>query len=76
MRGPGYHNVDISAFKEFRTYKNQNLGFRFDAFNVFNIVSYGNPDTGITDSAFGEIGQQNVIRSVERHLQFSLKYTF
>jgi hypothetical protein len=76
VRGPGYHNVDISAFKEFRTYKNQNLGFRFDAFNVFNIVSYGNPDTGITDSSFGEIAQQNSIRSTERHLQFSLKYTF
>jgi hypothetical protein len=76
VRGPGYHNVDISAFKEFRTYKTQNLGFRFDAFNVFNIVSYGNPDTGITDSNFGYIAQNNSIRSTERHLQFSAKYTF
>ena len=33
----------------------QAVGFRFDAFNAFNIVSYGNPDTGITDSTFGQI---------------------
>jgi len=61
---------------EFRTYKTQNLGFRVDAFNVFNIVSYGNPDTDIIDSQFGEIVQQNSICSTERHLQFSAKYTF
>jgi hypothetical protein len=76
VRGPGYHNVDLSAFKSFRTYQEQALAFRFDAFNAFNIVSYGNPDTGITDTGFGQIGQQNNIRSVERHLQFSLKYSF
>jgi hypothetical protein len=76
VRGPGYHNADLSAFKEFRTYKEQNLGFRFDAFNAFNTPSYGNPDTGITDTQFGEIAQQSNIRSVERRLQFSLKYKF
>jgi hypothetical protein len=76
VRGPGYHNADLSAFKEFRTYKEQNLGFRFDAFNAFNTPSYGNPDTGIQDTQFGEIAQQNSIRSVERRLQFSLKYKF
>ena len=76
VRGPGYANVDLSAFKDFQTYKQQTIGFRFDAFNAFNIVSYGNPDTGVTDSGFGEIALQGSIRSVERHLQFSLRYTF
>jgi hypothetical protein len=76
VRGPRYVNVDISAFKDFQTYKQQTIGFRFDAFNAFNIVSYGNPDTGVTDSGFGEIALQGQIRSVERHLQFSLRYTF
>jgi hypothetical protein len=41
-----------------------------------NIVSYGNPDTNISDTTFGQIASQNAIRSQERHLQFSLKYTF
>lgn len=75
VRGPGYLNVDMSAFKDFRIIGDQTIGFRFDAFNAFNIVSYGNPDTGITDSNFGNVSRQGV-RSVERHLQFSLKYNF
>ena len=76
VRGPGYYNLDLSAFKEFHTFENQNLGFRFDAFNALNHTSYGNPDTGVTDTTFGQIVSQNAIRSTERHLQFSAKYRF
>ena len=75
VRGPGFMNVDMSAFKDFHTYHEQTVGFRFDAFNALNIVSYGNPDTGITDSNFGNVSFQGV-RSTERHLQFSLHYRF
>jgi len=76
VRGPGYLNVDMSAFKDFHIIGEHSIGFRFDAFNAFNIVSYGNPDVGINDSGFGQIGQQNSIRSTERHLQFSAHYSF
>jgi hypothetical protein len=76
VRGPGFHNVDMSMMKDFRIIHEHFIGFRFDAFNAFNIVSYGNPDTGINDTGFGEIVQQNAIRSAERHLQFSLRYSF
>ncbi len=75
LRGPGFHDVDMSAFKDFRTFREQTIGFRFDAFNAFNIVSYGNPDPN-PGSNFGFIVQENNIRSTERHLQFSLKYSF
>jgi hypothetical protein len=75
VRGPGYLNTDLSAFKNFHTYKEEVIGFRFDAFNAFNIVSYGNPDTGITDTNFGNVSLQGP-RSQERHLQFSLHYDF
>ncbi len=74
-RGPGFLNTDMSAFKDFHTYHEQTIGFRFDAFNALNIVSYGNPDTGVTDSNFGNVSFQGV-RSQERHLQFSLNYRF
>jgi len=74
-RGPGFLNVDMSAFKDFHTYHEQTIGFRFDAFNALNIVSYGNPDTGVTDSNFGNVSFQGV-RSQERHLQFSANYRF
>ena len=76
VRGPGYLNVDMSAFKDFHLFEAHTIGFRFDAFNAFNIVSYGNPDVGITDATFGQIGSQESIRSTERRLQFSAKYTF
>ena len=75
VRGPGYLNVDMSAFKDFHIFREDTLGFRFDAFNTFNITSYGNPDIGITDTNFGNVSNQNV-RSVERHLQFSANYRF
>ncbi|MBB5315473.1 TonB-dependent receptor [Tunturibacter empetritectus] len=82
-RSPRYLNVDMSVFKDFVTFREQTLGFRFDAFNAFNIVSYGNPDTNIGDSNFGNIsnqgtafGIQQAVRSTERHLQFSANYRF
>ena len=75
VRSPGYLNVDMSAFKDFQLFEAHTIGFRFDAFNAFNIVSYGNPDTGLTDGNFGNVALQGT-RSVERHLQFSVKYTF
>jgi hypothetical protein len=76
VRGPGFLNVDMSAFKDFHLFEAHTIGFRFDAFNAFNIVSYGNPDIGITDTTFGDIVSGESIRSTERRLQFSAKYTF
>ena len=76
VRGPGFKNIDLAAFKNFRIYGEHAIGFHFDAFNAFNIVSYGNPDTGITDSNFGNISNSGGTRSVERHLQFSARYQF
>lgn len=75
LRGPGFGDVDMSAFKDFTVWREHSLGFRFDAFNVFNIVSYGNPDP-YPGSTFGHIVQENNIRSTERHLQFSAHYNF
>jgi hypothetical protein len=75
VRGPAYFNVDMAAFKDFHIAESHTIGFRFDAFNAFNIVSFGNPDTGITDSTYGNVSLKGT-RSVERHLQFSVKYSF
>jgi hypothetical protein len=73
LRGPAYQNVDISAFKDFRTFREQTVGFRFDAFNAFNLTSLGNPDSNFSDTNFGQISNT---RSVERHLQFNVNYKF
>ena len=77
VRGPRFLNVDMSAFKDFHTYKEQVVGFRFDAFNAFNIVSYSDPDTNIQDSGFGQISSLGTpTRSQERRMQFSAHYNF
>ena len=39
-RAPGYRVVDTSLFKQFRTFREQFVQLRIDAFNVGNIASY------------------------------------
>ena len=74
QRAPGYRIVDASAFKEFRTYKEQSIVFRTDGFNVGNIASYAAPGAAVTTpSTFGLITST---LSPARQLQFSLKYKF
>ena len=75
VRGPGFRDVDLSGFKEFRIVREQFLGFRADAFNAFNMVSFGSPNLSMSPQ-FGWLAQNNAIRSVERRLQFSATYRF
>lgn len=72
-RAPGYRQVDTSFFKDFHVWHEQILGFRADFFNIFNIASYGYPDSGITDSSFGQITS---VRSPARQIQLALHYSF
>jgi len=72
-RAPGYTQVDSSMFKDFHITERQAVGFRADFFNLFNIASYGNPDSGVTDSTFGQISS---VRSNSRVIQFGAHYTF
>jgi hypothetical protein len=72
-RAPGYEQIDTSAFKDFHITDSQALGFRADAFNVFNFASYGNPDNTVGDSTFGQITST---RSGPRIIQLGAHYTF
>jgi hypothetical protein len=72
-RAPGFRQVDLSLFKAFQTYKGQNVKLRVDAFNVFNLASYGPPRNNISSSSFGAI--MNTL-SPPRQIQFSVVYQF
>ena len=72
-RAAGFEQVDLTAGKAFHITEAQQLEFRSDFFNAFNIASYSNPDNGITDSNFGQI---TASRSNPRQIQFSLHYKF
>ena len=73
-RAPGYRVVDSSMFKQFRTYKEQFIQIRIDAFNVGNIASYAAP--GSTATTLSTFGQITSTLSPARQLQYSLKYEF
>jgi hypothetical protein len=78
--GPGMWNVDASLFKRFHFTDTTNVELRLEATNVFNHVTWGNPDTTI-----GVPGNDNPnagrITSVgpnwqPRNLQFAVRFQF
>ncbi len=85
--GPGYNRTDLSAFKSFGIYRETNLQFRADIFNLWNTPAYGQPGntTGggfgqIVSERFGSTGGQYSATAGEspdaRVIQFALKYIF
>jgi hypothetical protein len=74
-RGPGFQNYDLSLAKEFATIREESLKFRVDAFNAFNIASYGQPNTYI-GSAPTNFGQITGTASGPRKIQLSAVYQF
>jgi hypothetical protein len=73
-RGPGFQNIDMSLFKSFKIFEQHSVEFRADAFNTFNMTSLGNPDTGVTDSNFGNINGTRTTNP--RTMQLTLNYKF
>jgi hypothetical protein len=82
--GPGFKNIDLSAFKAFNITQNQKIEFRADAFNAFNFANYAAPDTGIADGNFGRItqtrfannGDTSTANAGQRIIQLALNYHF
>jgi hypothetical protein len=73
LAGPSFQNIDMSVEKTFPVWHEHSLKFRGDFFNAFNIASYQQPDSGVTDSNFGQITGVN---SSPRTIQLSLRYAF
>jgi Carboxypeptidase regulatory-like domain len=80
VAGPGNWRLNASLFKDFRTWHEQYLEFRADAFNVLNHPSFGNPsmNTDIGSNVVQITGtgsnQTNTIDA--RFFQLSAKYVF
>jgi hypothetical protein len=73
MRGDRFSNLDLSVFRVFPIGESRDLQFRAEAFNVFNHPTWGNPDSNLNDSNFGQVGGT---RSTERQLQLGMKLKF
>jgi len=73
-RAPGYHQLDMSASKDFRITDRHSFGFSTNFYNILNTTSLGNPDSGINDgNNFGLIQSS---RSQERRIELSGHYHF
>jgi len=73
LRSPGADNFDMSVFKNTHFGERVQLQFRAEAFNVFNRVQFGVPNTSINSTAFGVISSQ---QNSPRNLQLGLRLLF
>ena len=74
--------MDASLFKAFPTFREQNLEFRADVFNLLNTPAYASPgasgNTGIGPNG-GQITGARFFQNFtpdSRFFQFALKYNF
>jgi len=72
LLSPRSINTDLSAFKTFPIYKEANLQFRAEAFNVFNEVNMFGPNSTLSSPSFGQISSA----AGARVLQFALRLSF
>jgi hypothetical protein len=76
--GPGYYQVNMSLFKTFATYREQNLQFRADAFNVLNHPTLGTPNGSMNANGGLISGPKSFQNNTPdaRFFQLALKYVF
>jgi hypothetical protein len=72
LRGPRYFDTDLAVLKNTDLEKGVSLQFRAEFYNALNNVNFGMPDSGLTDSSFGQL----TYALSPRILQFSLKVLF
>jgi hypothetical protein len=72
IRGPGFVNMDLALAKHFKFHERVDAELRMDAFNVFNHVNFGNPNTNIFSVNFGQVSttQGSRVLQLALHLRF------
>jgi hypothetical protein len=73
LRSPGVRTWDLSLFKEFGLREAMRIQFRAEAFNAFNTVRFGSPNTTVTSNQFGQVSTQS---NSPRQIQLGLKLLF
>jgi hypothetical protein len=82
LRSPTTNQLNLGLTKNFSIYEKLKLQFRVEAFNVFNTLQFGNPQSGFTtvgstvvpDSNFGVFNSTAPFSN--RQLQFGLRLEF
>jgi hypothetical protein len=71
--GPGFTDVDLSAFKNFPFLESRAVQFRAEFFNLFNHSNYSLPNFNVNQGSFGLI---TTAAGQGREIQFAAKVTF
>lgn len=75
LRGPGFFQSDLAVAKNTPITEQIAVQFRADAFNVFNTLNLGNPNTVVDSQTGGQITSL-AVGAIPRQLQFSLRVSF
>ena len=66
VRGDGYQNIDFGLYKDFKLGSEQRkLQFRFEAFNLFNMHTFGLPVATVNDPSYGMIFSSSAPRILQ-----------
>jgi hypothetical protein len=76
LRGPGYTNWDGGVIRSFPIYRESNLQFRAEYFDVLNHTELGNPSTTNPNPSSTSFGTITSTQGGPRIAQFSLKFAF
>jgi hypothetical protein len=71
LRGDWSKNLDLSVFREFPVSESKRFEFRVEMFNLTNTPTWGNPVNSFTSPYFGQVLST---RSIQREIQFALKF--
>ncbi|MFN0141487.1 MAG: carboxypeptidase regulatory-like domain-containing protein [Pyrinomonadaceae bacterium] len=74
LRGPSQKRIDISVQKSTKLSERMTLEFKWDVFNIFNLVNFANPEGDITDET--DFGQITRTVGAPRVMQFGVKLRF
>jgi hypothetical protein len=69
--GPGSWNFNMNLGKTFTFHEKYRFMVRADAFNAFNHVNLGSPNTEITSATFGRITTAGAARSMQMNVRFN-----
>jgi hypothetical protein len=84
LRTQRFNSVDFSLIKNIPIRESKAVQLRFEGFNVFNHVVWGEPSASISPSfsssagtvSYGTAGAISSIASTPRELQMAAKFTF
>jgi hypothetical protein len=70
LQGPGYADVDMSAFKSFRITESKSVTLRWEVFNLFNHANFNNPSGNFSSAVFGQITSAKDPRIMQVGMKF------